>query len=63
MSSEFWANSWKTFRGRSILNHTPVLCGTVSWVKKVRGSPLNHENHKNFTPPKNTRYTVLGLEV
>ena len=34
MSSEFLASSWKKFRGRGILNHTPVLCGTVSWVKR-----------------------------
>ena len=30
VSSEFLASSWKNFRGRGILNHTPVLCGTVS---------------------------------
>ena len=33
VSSEFLASSWQNFRGRGILNHTPVLCGTVSWVK------------------------------
>ena len=46
--SEFLASSWKKFRGCGILNHTPVHCGTVSWVK----ISLNHENHKNFTPRK-----------
>ena len=49
MSSEFLASSWRSVRGRVILSHTPVLYGTVSWVKKI-GSPLNHENHENFTP-------------
>ena len=34
MKSEFLASSWKNFRGCSILNHTLVLCGTVSWVKR-----------------------------
>ena len=34
MKSEFLASSWKKFRGRGILNHTPVLCDTVSWVKR-----------------------------
>ena len=33
MSSEFLASWWKNFRGRCILSHTPVLCGTASWVK------------------------------
>ena len=33
VSSEFLDSSWRNFRGRGILNHTPVLCGTVSWVK------------------------------
>ena len=51
VSSEFWASSWENVRGRGILSHTPVLCGTVSWVK-FRGSPLNHENHEKFTPRK-----------
>ena len=31
--SEFLASSWKNFHGRGILNHTPVLCGTVLCVK------------------------------
>ena len=31
--SEFLASSWNNFRGRGILSHTPVLCGTVSWIK------------------------------
>ena len=33
VSSEFLSSSWKNFHGRSILNHTSVLCGTVSLVK------------------------------
>ena len=33
VSSEFLASSWNNFRGLGTLNHTPVLCGTVSWVK------------------------------
>ena len=46
-SSEFWASSWKDFRGRCILNHTPVLCGIVSWVKI---SWFASEHHENYTP-------------
>ena len=49
MSSEFLASSWKNFHGRGILNHTPLLCSTVSWVK-ISSSPLNHKNHENLTP-------------
>ena len=58
VSSEFLASSWKNFHGRSILNHTPVLCGTVSWVKKfvVRLSTMKITK---MSPPKNTRYMVL----
>ena len=52
VNSEFLASSWKYFRGRGILNHTPLLCGTVTWVKKSRGSPLNHENNETLTPRK-----------
>ncbi len=37
--------------GHGILNHTPVLCSTVLWVN-ICGSPLSHENYKNFTPQK-----------
>ena len=48
VSSELLASSWKYFRGCGILNHTLVLCGTISWVK-FRGLPLNHEN---LTPRK-----------
>ena len=33
--SEFLASSWKNFRGCGILNHTPVHCGTVLWVKSL----------------------------
>ena len=33
VNSEFLASLWKNFRGYSLLNHTPVLCGTVLWVK------------------------------
>ena len=33
VSSEFLDSLWKNFRGHGILNRTPVLCGTVSWVK------------------------------
>ena len=33
VSSEFLASSWKNFHGCGILNHTPVLCSTVLWVK------------------------------
>ena len=51
VTTEFWGSSWKHFRGRSILNNTPVLCGIVSWVK-FRGRSLNHENHENITPRK-----------
>ena len=60
MRSEFLASSWKYFRG---CNHTLVHCGTVSWVKKFSGSPLNHENHENFIPPKNTGYMVFAFEA
>ena len=33
MSSEVLASSWENVHGRGILSHTPVLCGTVLWVK------------------------------
>ena len=33
VSSKVLASSWKNFHGRAILNHIPVLCGTISWVK------------------------------
>ena len=53
MSSEFLASSWKNFHGRSILNHTPVLCGTVSWVKKfvVRLSTTKITKMSPLPPP------------
>ena len=35
VTSEFLASSWKNFRGHGILNHTLVLCGTISWVKSL----------------------------
>ena len=57
MSSEFLASSWKKFRGHSILNHTPVLCGTVSWVK-ISWFVSQPRKPRKFYPPKNTRYTV-----
>ena len=33
VSNEFLASSWKNFHSRSTLNHTLVLCVTVSWIK------------------------------
>ena len=47
VSSEFLASSWKNSCGRGILNHTRYYFVD----KKFRGSPLNHENHENFTHP------------
>ena len=60
MSSEFWASSGKTFCGRCILNHTPVLCDTVSWVK-ISWFTSQPRKPRKFYPSKNTRYTVYPL--
>ena len=57
MSSKFLASLWKKFRGRGILDHTPVLCGTVSWVK-ISWYASEPRKPRKFYPPKNTRYTV-----
>ena len=57
MSSEFLASSGKNFHGRSILNHTLVLCGTVSWVK-ISWFASQPRKPRKFYPPKNTHYTV-----
>ena len=51
MSSEVLASSWKNFRGHSILNHTRVLCGTVSWVK-ILWFTSQPRKPRNFTPRK-----------
>jgi len=59
VSSEFLASSWKSFRGRGILNHTPVLCRTTSWVKISLFASQPRKPRKFYPPPpKNTRYTV-----
>ena len=55
--SEFLPSSWKTFRGHSILNHTPVHCGTVSWVK-ISWFTSQPRKPRKFYPPKNTHCTV-----
>jgi len=57
VSSEFLACSWKTIRGRGVLNHAPVLCSTVSWVKNfvVRVSTTK------TLPPK--KYPLYGMCV
>jgi len=57
LSSEFLASSWKNYHGRSILNHTPVLCSTVSWVK-ISWFTSQPRKPRKFYPPQNTRYTV-----
>ena len=57
VSSEFLGSSWKNVRGCGILNHTPVLCGTVSWVK-ISWFASQPRKPRKFYPPKNTRYTV-----
>ena len=59
MSSEFLASSWKTFRGRDILNHTPVLCGTVSWVKILWFASQPRKPRK-FYPPHYTVFLLPG---
>ena len=59
VSSKFLASSWKTFRGHGILNHTPVLCGTVSWVK-ISWYASQPRKPRKVYPLKNTRYTVLS---
>ena len=56
VSSEILASLWKYFRGRGILNHTPVLCDTVSRVKNSWSRFASQP--RKFYPPKNTRYTV-----
>ena len=57
MSGEVLASSWKKFRGRGILNHTPVLCGTISWVN-ISWFASQARKPRNFYPPKTTPYTV-----
>ena len=57
MRSKFLASSWKNFHGRGILNHTPVHCGTVSWVK-ISWFASQPRKSQTFPPPKNTRYMV-----
>ena len=54
VSSEVLASSWKNFHGCGILNHTPVLCGTVSWVKKF----VVHLSTTKILPPE--KYPLYG---
>ena len=56
VSSEFLASLWKYFRGRRILNHTRVLCGTVSWIINFMVR-LNKKNTK-ILPSK--KYPLYG---
>ena len=60
MSSEFWASSWKNFRGHGILNHTPVLCSTVFMDKNfvVR---LSTTKTTKILPPE--KYPLYGMLV
>ena len=60
MGSEFFASSWKNFRGFGILNHTLVLCGTLSWVKISWFASQPQKPQKILPPPKNTRYAVCN---
>ena len=57
VSSEFLASLWKNFCGGGILNHTPALCSTVSWVK-ISWFASQPRKPRKFYPPKNTCYTV-----
>ena len=50
VSNEFLASLWKNFRGHGILNHTPVLCGTVSWVKISCFASQPRKPRKFYTP-------------
>jgi len=59
VSSEFLASLRKNFRGRGILNHTPVLCDTVSWVQ-ITWFTSQPRKPRKFYPSKNTRYTVFA---
>ena len=52
MSSEFLASSWKHFHGCSTLRVRTQNYVVLFHRYKFRGSPLNHENYENFTPPK-----------
>ena len=56
MSSEFLASSWKTFRGRGILNHHPVLCSAVSWVKNFVVRLSTMKTTKTLPPEKYPLY-------
>ena len=58
MSSEYLASSWKIFRGRGTLNHTPILCGTVLWIKLfvVR---LSTTKATKLLPPE--KYPLYGI--
>ena len=53
----FWPGSWKYFHGCGILNHTLVLCGTVSWVK-ISWFASQPQKPQKFYHLKNTRHTV-----
>ena len=57
MSSKFWASLWKNLHGCGILNHTLVLCGTVSWVR-ILWFASQPQKPRKFYPPKNTCYMV-----
>jgi len=58
MSRDFLPSSWKKIRGHSILNHTLVLCSTVSWVK-ISWFAFQPRKPQKFYPPNNTRYSVF----
>ena len=60
VSSELLASSWKNFRGRGILNHTPVLCGTVSWVK-ISWFASQPRKPRIFNPPE--KYPLYGSHL
>ena len=61
MNSEFLASSWKKFHGRSNLNHTPVLCGTVLWVNNFVVCLSTTKAMKILHSPK--KYPLYGKLV
>ena len=60
MSSKFLETLWKNFHHCGILNHIPVLCGTVSWVN-ISWFASQPQKPQKFPPPpkKNPHYTVF----
>ena len=48
----------ENFRGRGILNHTPVHCGTVLWVK-ISWFASQPRKPQKFYPPE--KYPLYGI--